>query len=84
MKEVVDTYVGDAEQSDDLTMLAIHYTPKQFKNTLDETFVMDNDIKEVARFSEFIKGALGRMGIEKSMAHQLRLAAEEAIVNVID
>ena len=84
MRDEVTTYVGDAEQSDDLTMLAIRYTPKQFDTMLDETFVMNNDIKEVARFSEFIKEATGKMGIEKSLANQLRLAAEEAIVNVID
>ena len=84
MRDEVSAYVGDAEQSDDLTMLAIRYTPKQFDTMLDETFVMNNDIKEVARFSEFIKEATGKMGIEKSLANQLRLAAEEAIVNVID
>jgi sigma-B regulation protein RsbU (phosphoserine phosphatase) len=32
----VDSFVKHAEQSDDLTMLVIRYTPKQFENTLTE------------------------------------------------
>ncbi len=80
----VDGFVKHAEQSDDLTMLAIRYTPKQFESTLTETLLLKNDIHEVARFSSFIKSAIAKLGIETSLARQLRLAVEEAVVNVID
>ena len=75
--------MGDAEQSDDLTMLAIRYTPTQFESIMSETIVLKNDVQEVARFSDFIKSATERMGIEKSAAQEIRLAIEEAVVNVI-
>ena len=84
MTEAVHGFVKDATQSDDLTMLAIRYTPSQFDSTLTETLTMKNDVHEVARFSSFIKAATEKMGIEKSLAQQLRLAVEEAVVNVID
>ena len=82
--ESVDGFVKQAEQSDDLTMLAIRYTPKQFESTLTETLVLKNDIHEVTRFSSFMKSVTGKLGIDTSLARQLRLAVEEAVVNVID
>ena len=84
MEHEVHAFVVDAEQSDDLTMLAIHYTPKQFDCKLAETLVLKNDVHEVTRFSSFMNSVLEKLGIEKSLARQLRLAVEEAVVNVID
>ena len=80
----VHQFVGDAEQSDDLTMLAIHYTPKHFESRLTETLLIKNDVHEVSKFSAFMKSVMEKMGVETSLARQLRLAVEEAVVNVID
>jgi sigma-B regulation protein RsbU (phosphoserine phosphatase) len=80
----VNEYVGNAEQSDDLTLLAIHYTPKHFESTLTETLLIKNDVHEVTKFSIFMKSVMEKLNIEKSLARQLRLAVEEAVVNVID
>ena len=82
--EAVHGFVKDAEQSDDLTMLAIRYTPKQFESTLTETLLIKNDVKEVSKLSTFMKSITEKLNIEKSLARQLRLAVEEAVVNVID
>ena len=84
MEREVHAFVEDAEQSDDLTMLAIRYTPRQFDSKLTETLVLKNDVHEVTRFSSFIKSVMEQLDIEKSLARQLRLAVEEAVVNVID
>ena len=84
MTDAVNQFVEDAEQSDDLTMLVIHYMPQEFESVLTETLVMKNNIQEVARFSAFIKETTEKLGIEKSLARQLRLAVEEAVVNVIN
>jgi len=84
VSEEVHRFTGDAEQNDDLTMLAIRYTPKQFESTLTETLVLKNDVHEVTRLSSFIKSATEKLGIEKSLARQLRLAVEEAVVNVME
>ena len=80
----VHEFVGDAEQSDDLTMMAIHYSPKHFESTLTETLLIKNDVRDVTKFSTFMKSVLEKLSIEKSLARQLRLAVEEAVVNVID
>ena len=80
----VHSFVKDAEQSDDLTMMAIRYTPQQYECALSETLVIKNNVKEVSKFSEFMKSVLEKLNIEKSLGRQLRLAVEEAVVNVID
>ena len=80
----IHEFVGDAAQSDDLTMLAIHYTPKHFESTLTKTLLIKNDVHEVSKFSAFIKAVMEQLNIEKALARQFRLAVEEAVVNVID
>ena len=84
MHSEVHSFVGGVEQSDDLTMLAIRYMPKQFESSFAETLTLKNDVHEVARFSSFMKSVTEKLGIEKSLARQLRLAVEEAVVNVIN
>ena len=90
-KQLIDTmtdsmhaFVQKAEQSDDLTMLAIHYSPSRFVSTLTQTLTLKNDVHEVRRFSDFIKDVTEKLHIEPTLAGQLRLAIEEAVVNVID
>ena len=82
--ERVHQFVGEAEQSDDLTMLAICYTPRLYEYTMSESLILKNDIHEVTRFSNFMESATQKMGIEKIQARKLRLAIEEAVVNVIN
>ena len=84
MSHEVKVFTDGTEQSDDLTMLVIRYTPKQFESTLTETLVLKNDVHEVTRFSSFIKSVIEELNIDKSLGHQLRLAVEEAVVNVIN
>ena len=82
--EQVHQFVGEAEQSDDLTMLAICYTPQLYEYTMSESLILKNDVHEVTRFSSFMESATQKMGIEKTDARKLRLAVEEAVVNVIN
>jgi sigma-B regulation protein RsbU (phosphoserine phosphatase) len=84
MNMEVYSFAHGMEQSDDLTMLAIRYTPKQFESTFAEELTMKNDVHEVTRFSSFMKSVIERLDIEKSLGRQLRLAVEEAVVNVIN
>lgn len=84
MKKEVQRYAEQAEQSDDLTMLAIHYTPQQEMNTLDETLLLKNNIKEVPELNRFVKDVAERLDIGTSLSRQLRLAVEEAVVNIIN
>lgn len=82
--EAVDGFVGGAEQSDDLTMLAIRYTPKRYESRLTEVLTIGNDVKEVSRLSSFMKGVMEKLSIDHIKGRQIRLAVEEAVVNVID
>jgi sigma-B regulation protein RsbU (phosphoserine phosphatase) len=84
ISEAVHGFVGDAEQSDDLTMLAIRYTPQQYHSTLHEKLTLKNDVREVTKLSSFQKSFYEKMNLDKSLARQLRLAVEEAVVNVIE
>jgi sigma-B regulation protein RsbU (phosphoserine phosphatase) len=65
-------------------MLTIRYTPKQYESTLTETLTIKNDVHEVKRFGDFMKSIVEKLGIDASQGRQLRLAVEEAVVNVID
>ena len=84
VSQAVHRFVGDSEQSDDLTMLVMRYTPRQYESTLTETITIKNQVKEVARLSTFIKAASEKLAISTTLARQLRLAVEEAVVNVIN
>lgn len=80
----MEQFAGPTEQSDDLTLLVIRYTPTEETLTLDEQLTLSNDVKEVARLSTFIKDIMARLNIGKPLASKLRLALEEAVVNVME
>ena len=84
MQAGVKRFVNGAEQSDDLTMLAIRYSPQHFNISLSETLQITNDVREVSRLNAFMKSVFEKMNIGASEANRLRLAIEEAVVNVID
>ena len=80
----VRLFTDGSMQSDDLTMLAIRYTPHHFESILTETLILKNDVHEVSKLNSFLKSVAVKINIEPSLAHKLRLAVEEAVVNVID
>ena len=79
----VHRFVKNAEQSDDLTMLAIRYTPHHEYALLGE-ISLTNDVRCVKELNAFVKSITDKLGIEPPQAHNIRLAVEEAVVNVID
>jgi len=48
------------------------------------TLTLKNDIREVSRLGDFLKAAAERYHLEDAQGKELRLAVEEAVVNVID
>ena len=83
ISEEVRKFVGMAEPSDDLTMLAIRYTPVSDESTLDESITLKNDLHEVAKLSSFVKSITERLLTDKPEAKKLRLAVEEVVVNAM-
>ena len=84
MKQEVEQFCLGAEQSDDLTMLAIRYEKNNRKTVLEETLLLQNDVKQVKELIAFVKQVTERLGINVKQAKQIRLAVEEAVVNVIN
>ena len=71
MKAEVENFVNGAEQSDDLTMLAIRFQVP--------TLVMRNDIQQIPTLVEWI----GWLGIPEELNMPVNLALEEAVTNVM-
>ena len=65
-------------------MLAIHYSPKKEKDILDLTLTLENRLSQTDLLSTFVKDIATKLGLEKKPAAAIRLAMEEAVVNVIN
>ena len=76
-------FVQTAEQRDDLTLLALCYSPEEEHNLLDEEIILQNDVTQVTTLNTFIKEILQRLSVSKPLAYKIRLALEEAVVNVM-
>ncbi len=79
----IRAFVGEAPQSDDLTMLFIHYLGKD-KDIYGTHLVLHNDIKQVSRLQDWLEAISPGLGIDESLLPGLNLALEEAVTNVID
>ena len=82
--EGVHSFVQDAEQSDDLTMLAISYTPNQFATVLSEKITLNCDIARVPELNSFIFSIGEKLKMDSTVISQVQLAVEEAVVNVMN
>lgn len=83
LHEQATLFADGAQQSDDLTMLAIYYHRPEEKIVLDETLNLSNDVQQVPELNSFVKSVTGRLNLEPSLVSQLTLAVEEAVVNVM-
>lgn len=77
-------FIGETEQSDDLTLLALSYTPLQEQNIMGEGITLKNDVKEVEELGSFVKQVAESLSLDKSLTGRLRLAVEETVVNVME
>lgn len=84
MLAAVQSFVGDAEQSDDLTMLAIRYLPLaeqpvEEAKPIKYSIVMRNDIQQIPTLAEWVEG----LHIPAALNMTINLALEEAVTNVM-
>jgi len=82
--KAVRRFIGEAEQSDDLTMLAIRYTPGTEQSILEDSLVIKNDAGQIGLLGDFMKSVSERLGLPSQPAHDLRLAVEEIVANVVN
>ena len=80
----VHRFSGSAPQSDDLTMLAFQYKRISRDNKLYKKLTLRNDVHDVHKIAGLIDDLVGETGIEASLATNLNLALEEAVVNVMN
>ena len=81
LSDAAHRFAGAAPQSDDLTLLAVRFDPS---NKHREQLTLVNDQSEVSRLGVFVKDFLGTLQMDKKTAAGIRLAVEEAVVNVIN
>lgn len=79
IQKEVAAFVGSAPQSDDLTMLFIHYLGNSHENRI----TIDNDVKQISRLEGFVNGIASRHGLSDTDASAINLALEEAVTNVV-
>ena len=84
MQDAVQQFVLDAEQSDDLTMLAVRYMKEQHEERLSRSITLSNDMESVSHLSAFVEEVAEAVGFDAPMVMNLNLAVEEAVVNVIN
>jgi sigma-B regulation protein RsbU (phosphoserine phosphatase) len=77
MEDEVKHHVGDAEQSDDITMLAIKWQPTS-------QLSMSASMDDISCIEPFTAHVAKQAGIEGKEAKRLRLAIEEAVANIIN
>ena len=83
MTEAVHQFVGDAEQSDDLTMMAIQYIRQQHDVKMRKSLVLPCDLQEVPRLNAFTEEVCQEVGFDQEVTAQMKVAVEEAVVNVM-
>ncbi|MCR5659800.1 MAG: SpoIIE family protein phosphatase [Bacteroidales bacterium] len=81
IKHQVSLFVGDAPQSDDLTMLFIHYLGHANKDT--HHLVLHNNVEQIAMLPEFVETVAREAQLDHEAVFNLNLALEEAVSNVI-
>lgn len=83
MEEEVHRHAANAEQSDDITLLAIkwNYDPSSIIN---DTLTMQASVDNMAFVQPYIENIAHQAGLSEKETKRLRLAVEEAVINVIN
>ena len=81
IEQKVASFVGDADQSDDMTILFIHYLGHGNKKSYHLT--LHNDIAQIALLPEFVETVADQAKLSLETTSNLNLALEEAVANVI-
>ena len=83
MQTAIDAFVGEAPQSDDLTMLIIHYLNETKPDTSERHLLIHNDIQQIPQLADFVETIAAEKHLDHSLTLSLNLALEEAVTNVI-
>jgi len=84
MTQGVNRFVDGAQQSDDLTMLAVQYTKEHRDVRLQRTLLLTNDVGQIGRLSDFVSDICQSLQFTPAASMQMNLALEEAVANVVN
>ena len=82
LKQDIDSFVGEAEQFDDITMLELFYKKRKDDrvSVAQKTFKADEN--ELPAVQEFVREELKKYDISSRSLNQIELAVEEIFVNI--
>lgn len=80
MLSATRAFVGDAEQSDDLTMMAIQYTKQPYEAKMRQQLVFPNDLSAIPQLTTFIDQVCETVGCP---SEQIRTVIESAVSEMI-
>ena len=83
MQKALDAFVGDTPQSDDITMLFVHYLNEETPDTSERHLLIHNDIQQIPQLADFVETIAEEKHLDHSLTLSLNLALEEAVTNVI-
>ncbi len=84
MTAAIHSFVGGARQSDDITMMAVCYNKQERAVRLNRSLTLTNDVSNIPELTKFVNEVCREVDFNNSKTKQVRLAMEEAVVNVID
>lgn len=79
----VHTFVDGAEQSDDLTMLAVKRMQPSSAVQWQSSITLANDVLQVTQLGEWIHEIGNTLELDQAIVMKINLAVEEAVVNVM-
>lgn len=83
VKESVDEFVGEAEQFDDITMLAFRYLgPDGLAEKAPCTITVPTTTEHVEYVTEFVEGIMSKYSVPMKAATQINIAIDEIYSNI--
>ncbi len=80
--EALGQFVGEAEQSDDLTLLCVRLNEAP-TDVYENSLRIANDMKESVKLTPFVEDMANALSLSDETKDAINLALEEALVNVI-
>jgi len=84
VNKAIAEFVQDAPQSDDITMLFIHFLNENTQPAImARHLILHNNIQQIPQLAEFVETIAEEKNLDQALAMSLNLALEEAVTNVI-
>jgi len=79
----VEKFIDTAEQSDDITLMVIHYNSINQKPAPSDRIELSQNTSECCRLYDFLTSGVDHLKLSKEFLHELKLVSEEILVNII-